>query len=183
MIEKQVVEAALFLAAKPLSVQQLAEILETGAMADVETAVKELQKDYSTRDSSLEILNMGKGYKIHVKPQYLSKVSTLAATTDLGKGDLRTLAFIVFNQPVKQSEVVKTRGSNAYSHIKKLREMSFVRAKKERNTYILETGKAFRKYFGEDPSTIKERLLGSATADVNAEVAKQDDEEPVEHSE
>ena len=177
MIEKEVIEAALFLAAKPLTLQQLAEIVETGALGDVEEAVKELQKDYANRESSLEIMNMGPGYKIHVKPQYLAKVSTLAATTDLGKAELRTLAFIVFNQPVKQSDVVKTRGSNAYGHIKRLRELSFVRAKKERNTFILKTGKAFRQYFGEDPDAIKEKLLGSRDANVAEEVAKQDNEE------
>ena len=83
-----------------------------------------------------------------VKPEYDTHVSHMAAAPELHKGIMKTLAFIAYKQPVRQSEVIGFRNSKAYEHIKLLREKGFVRKEKKGITYLLYTTPKFKEYFG-----------------------------------
>lgn len=154
-----IIEAALFLSPKPLGLNKLAELVGTGAILEVKQSIERLQNKYS-EDSGIEIVDLGNyKYKMRVKPQYADKVDKFAVTTDLSSAELKTLALIAYKQPIKQSEVVASRGPDAYKHIKVLIDQNFVVAKKERNTLVLSTGPGFRRYFGTDAVVLKRKVL------------------------
>lgn len=152
---KSTIEAALFLSDKPLSLGKLADLCGTGSMSDVIQSMDELVNEYNQRDSGLEIGLMGQAYKMQVRQDQLDKVKALTSFMDLSRAEINTLAYVVFKQPVKQSEVVDHRGSVSYKHIKKLLKLGMLRAKPERNTMILAEGSSFKRYFGGDAVSIK----------------------------
>ena len=150
MEKMMLAEAALFMSAEPLTIDQLGKIMGTDSLGKTLRELDALVVDFNERSSSLEIVKTTDGrYRMQVRHPYISKVKDLAITTDLPKGVLRTLAIIAFKQPIKQSIVVKMRGNKAYDHIAQLVEEGFVKKIREGNTYILEPTKKFIDYFGE----------------------------------
>ena len=97
---------------------------------------------------------------MRVKPKYSAYIRNLTEK-ELERGVLRTLAVIALNQPIKLSDLARMRGNRCYQHVKKLREMEFISAKKEGRSTILTTTKNFAKYFGlkfSSPDEIKKVL-------------------------
>jgi segregation and condensation protein B len=144
---KKVIEAALFTAPGTVTFKELVNLTGLG-LGEVRIIVNELIHDYEARDTSLEIRLNPEGAKMAVKPEYDNHVSHMAASPELHKGILKTLAFIAYKQPVKQSEVIEFRNSKAYEHIKILREKGFIRKEKKGITYLLYTTPKFKEYFG-----------------------------------
>lgn len=159
MTEKALVEAALFLSGKALSKERLVEILGPESADNIDALVNELSEEYKARNSGIEVLNLGGKYKIHVKSEYASKIQDSGQATDLSKSELKTLAYVVFKQPVRQSQIVQYRGSGAYDHIKHLMELKFLYGERERNTLVLNAGPSFTEYFGTDAVTLQRKVL------------------------
>ncbi len=147
MEKKGIIEAALFMSPEPLGIDKLAKISKT-SVAEALQIIQELMKEYESRPG-IEIVRIEGGkYKMQVRDEYLPFVKDLAASLEMSKAVIRTLALIAFNQPIKQSEVVKIRGNKAYDHIKELIDKGFVKTRKFRNTLLLETTRKFDEYFG-----------------------------------
>lgn len=146
---KRVIEAALFTAPGIVPVKELARIIDVN-VAETRVILSELIHDYDAKDTALEIRDEAEGVRMTVKQKYESSVGHMAASPELHKGIMKTLAYIAYKQPVKQSEVINFRNSKAYEHIKLLREKGFLRKEKKGITYLLYTTPKFREYFGKD---------------------------------
>lgn len=145
--KKGVIEAALFMSPEPLGIDKLSKLSDLDLGTTI-SLVNELISEYGSRPG-IEIVRIEGGkYKMQVKPKYLHYVKELAMTLEMSKAVIRTLALIAFNQPIKQSEVVKIRGNKAYDQIKELLDKGFIKTRKFRNTLLLETTKKFDDYFG-----------------------------------
>ena len=158
-MEKQAVEAVLFSAEKPLPPKEIGRIIGIEE-EKVNEIVKNLIEDYRSRDTALEILRLGNGFIMRVKPSFSKYIERLAER-DLDRGTLRTLATIAYHQPIKMSDLARKRGNKAYEHVKKLEELGLVESEKYGRTKILRTTKTFCEYFGieeTDPEQIKNRL-------------------------
>jgi segregation and condensation protein B len=167
---KKIVEAILFSSPEPLTINKIARF-SGGKIEDVRLAIEELLKEYSERDSSIEIVKIGERYLMRVKHKYSSYVEGFLEK-DLDRGSLRTLAVIALRQPITLSKLAKIRGNKCYEHVKKLKEMGLVRAEKEGRSTILTTTKEFATYFGlksSDPAEIKEMLKKYSEKDARLE--------------
>ncbi len=144
--DANIVEAALFMAGKPLSVDEIKRI--TGLKKDaVLSALQELERRYE--NTSLVVRHLGNDvYEMHVREQYLKHVEKLAPEKDFSPGTLKTLALIAYKSPVKQSDVVKVRGNRAYEQIEELVKRGFVTVKPKGHTKELRVTKTLLKYFG-----------------------------------
>ena len=187
MEKSRLVEAALFMSAEPLTIDQLGKIMETETLGKALGVLDALVLDFNKHDSALEIVKTTDGrYRMQVRSEYLSQVKHLAISTDLPKSVLRTLAIIAFKQPIKQSIVVKMRGNKAYDHIERLREEGFVKKTREGNTYVLETTKKFIDYFGEAVKTTdfvpadRQTILAEAAENVEEAIESAPEEENIE---
>ncbi len=147
MEPKALVEAALFVADRPLSLARLAQVVGLSEEA-VGRLIQVLAEEYSAPDRGLEIVQLGGGYYLQVKRALAEVVRPLAPGQDIPEPVLRTLAVIVYRGPILQSEVVKIRGQRAYSHIRELLERGFVRAEEEGPTKRLYVTKSLLSYFG-----------------------------------
>lgn len=146
MDEKSAVEAALFSCAEKISVSEIAERTGLGEAA-VRHAVRDLRKEYDDRGSAIIIAKIGNEYRMMLKPEY-SEYTGKFAKAEMSGGTMRTLSTIAYNQPVRQSELFKTRGPRTYDDVHRLVELGFVSAKKAGQTLELTTTKKFSEYFG-----------------------------------
>src|SRR5688500_11199829 len=149
-----IVEAALFSAGKPLSIEEIAQ--QTNLSPDaVKEACKELSKEYEARDSVLEVSKAGAKWAMQVRPQ-AAEPATKFAPPEIPSKLLKTLALIAYHQPMKQSELVDMIGTKVYDHIPELVERGLVRAREEGVTTILQTTASFPEYFGLDAASPEE---------------------------
>ncbi len=145
---KQLIEAALFLSPSVVSLNILSRTCGKPIQI-VKVLINELNHELDERNSALEIVGEGNGFRLRVKTHLEDKVSHFASSPEMHKGVLKTLALIAFKQPVKQSEIINLRNSKAYEHIKILKEKGFIKKQKQGITYIITTTKKFVDYFGE----------------------------------
>ncbi len=144
---KHQVEALLFSSGKSMTIEQLAELSKLDN-AKVKRALKALQKDYESRDCAIDIVGEGDVWKMAVRNEHLTLVSNIVADTELSKACMETLAVIAFKYPnILQSEVVESRGSNAYEHIKELEKLGFLNKKPSGRSYKISLSEKFFQYF------------------------------------
>ncbi|HLC92392.1 MAG TPA: SMC-Scp complex subunit ScpB [archaeon] len=173
---KRVIEAALFTSPGAVSIKEISAIINVN-VAETRIIVNELIHDYEAKDTALEIRDEAEGIRMTVKEKYESHVSHMAAAPELHKGMMKTLAYIAYKQPVKQSEVINFRNSKAYEHIKMLREKGFIRKEKKGITFVLYTTPKFREYFGKDAGKAPAQNLPQAKKEDAAQDSANEDAE------
>ena len=156
MDQKKLIEAALFISQKPLDLHDLAKITGMSSLGFLKEQLEQLQEEY--KEKGVEVVQVGDRWHMQVRPDCLEKVAHLTPYQDLPEGPKRSLALILYKEPVKQSEIIKTQGNKAYSYIKRLKLMGLVKAEKEGHTKILSVTKELENYFGQQKDKIKEQL-------------------------
>ena len=140
------VEAALFSAGKPVSLDEIA--VSTGLEPPlVKLYLKKLSQSYARRDTSLEVIKAGQKYSLRVKELFVEGIRNLAAP-EVNPKLLKTAALIAYHQPVKQSDLVDMYGTKVYDHVKELVSLGLVRSRKEASTKVLTTTHRFSETFG-----------------------------------
>ncbi len=152
MNDRDLIEAALFVAGRPLSLGELESIVSPEA--DVEALVESLTSEYS-ENGALEVVQTNDDVVMQVKPAYADAVRAIAQR-DLETPVLRTLAVIAYHQPITQSNVAEIRGNKAYGHIHELETRKLIEATRHGRTRMLRTTKAFADYFGFDTESLEE---------------------------
>jgi segregation and condensation protein B len=141
------VEAALFISARYLSLQELVSLTDINPLLLKELLEKLVEK-YSSEESAIEIIKKSETWKMDVKQEYTNMINKLATgSSEFTKAEQETLAVIAYKQPVKQSVIVKIRGNKSYEHIKKFREIGLLKAKKAGHTLELSLSEEFYDYF------------------------------------
>jgi len=141
------VEAALFIAGRFLSMQELVMLTDINPLMLKELLEKLIEK-YDKEDSGIEIIEKNGKWKMDVKQEYVYMINKLATgSAEFSKAEQETLAVIAYKQPVKQSVIIKIRGNKAYDHIKKFIEVGLVIGKKIGHTKELKLSDDFFEYF------------------------------------
>ncbi len=153
---KSLIEAALFISARPLMLDDLGKIAGLHSLGHVRHMMEELQKEYAGR--GLEIANTPQGWQMQVNSNILPSVAHLTPYSDIPEGCKRTLALIVYKEPLKQSDLVKIQGNKAYAYIKFLEKKALIKAEKYSRTKLLKATKELETYFGEPKERIKEKI-------------------------
>ena len=160
MSDKEVIEAALFAAGGALDASTLGKLIGKTKKQAIPLAL-ELVGEYASRETGLEVLDLGERYVMQVKPKYTDHVRPLAPK-ELSAPMLRTLSMIAYHQPLIQSDLVDMRGNSAYDHIRELKERGFVEAIPHGRTKMLRTTPLFADYFGlesNDPELVKRKII------------------------
>ncbi len=146
---KKLVEAALFMSANAMSVNEIAAATGIAAPGRIQAVAKELVEDYKAKETALEIIEIDNRYMFSLKAPYASKVSGLSGGPDLTRGALRVLAYVSKNEGVTQSDLVKAFGSSTYDHMGELLEKQFVETAKYKRTKKVSTTNKFKEYFNQ----------------------------------
>ena len=164
----RLLEAALYVAGRPLNLNELCSVLSTRSKKKTERYVKALMQDYAARNTALEILALkDERYVLQLKADFTPLVRKLVNRPLLSAGPLKTLSYIAYRQPVSQKRVIQVRGQHAYGHVKLLRDMGLVGAERAGRSMTLRTTDYFADYFGltQDTATMKrelKRIFGEA---------------------
>ncbi len=123
-----VIEAALFIAGRPLSDEELARVAGVPA-EEVPDWISRLEEAY--RDRSIAIERRPSGWYMSLKPEFHEIVGRLAPRPELTKGELRTLAVLLERGGMYLADLARVRGSSAYRHVKRLRREGLVGVRKK----------------------------------------------------
>ena len=141
------VEAALFISARYLTVQELVELTDINPLL-LRELLEKLRETYEKSDSSIEILNKEELWKMDIKQEYFEMINKLATgKAEFTRAEQETLAIIAYKQPVKQSVIIKIRGNKGYEHVKHFIDIGLVKAKRAGHTLELNLSESFYDYF------------------------------------
>lgn len=144
---KGLVEAALFVAQGNLSAEKIAKVIGHADVKEVRDVANNLIEEYGKREGGIEVFKTGKTYGMGIKSGLEDSVTQLIPETEMPKAMLKTLAMIAYEQPIKQSYIVKIRGNRVYHYMKRLEEEGFIQRTDVGHTKILSTTEKFTKYF------------------------------------
>jgi segregation and condensation protein B len=157
----RLLEAALYVAGRPLDLNELGSVLGTRSRKKAQRLVKTLMQEYSSRDTALEILELkDERYVLQLKADFTPLVKRFVNRPLLSSGPLKTLSYIAYRQPISQKRVIEVRGQHAYGHVKILRDMGLISAERSGRSMALKTTDYFADYFGltHDTSSMKKEL-------------------------
>jgi segregation and condensation protein B len=152
---KNVVEAALLAAGRPLALEELMSVFDErdGSIADeVKSAIAALTQEYETR--GLELLEVSSGFRIQIRAAVAQPVARLwqERPAKYSRALLETLALIAYRQPITRGEIEQIRGVAVNPNIiKTLHERNWIRVVGHRDVpgkpELLGTTREFLDYF------------------------------------
>jgi segregation and condensation protein B len=152
---KNVVEAALLAAGRPLSIDQLRELFEERERpetAEVRKVLTKLHSDYAER--GIELKETASGFRIQVRSSVGEPVARLwqERPARYSRALLETLALIAYRQPITRGEIEEIRGVGINPNIvRTLFERNWIRVVGHREVpghpELLGTTREFLDYF------------------------------------
>ncbi len=124
---KNLVEALIFAADKPVTLQRLRQLSRVGDVRRLEEALAQLAEDYRERGLALQCISGG--YQFRTATRYSSWVQQLieGRPVRLSRAQLETLAIIAYRQPITRPEIDEIRGVDSSATLKLLLDRSLVR--------------------------------------------------------
>ncbi|HEY9032581.1 MAG TPA: SMC-Scp complex subunit ScpB [Pseudomonadales bacterium] len=128
---KNIVEAALLAAGKPLNLAQIQALFdddEKPGKAEVEAAVEDIRTDMGER--GFELVEVASGWRFQVREPMAPWISRLweEKPQKYSRALLETLALVAYRQPITRGEIEEIRGVAVSSHIMKtLQERNWVK--------------------------------------------------------
>lgn len=131
MNPEHIIEAVLFTAGEPVSLERLQQLLDGEqkfSINEIKVLIHSLSKYYEGR--GIELIEVASGYRFQTQANYLPWLQKLHAgkTMRYSRVFLETLALIVYRQPVTRGEIEGIRGVAVSSQImKSLQELEWIR--------------------------------------------------------
>ena len=166
------IEAALYSAGRPLRIEDIIRASGTESKTKTLELLNSLMKKTKSSFKALEIVILPDGsYVFQLKPEYSATVKRYASKPVLPNATLKTLSYIAYQQPISSKQLVETRGSGVYAHLKELRQLDYISHQNVGRLKIYSTTEKFQKYFGiqGDVEDLKQRLFSKVrkTASMN----------------
>lgn len=149
-----VVQAVLLAWRKPLSVQQIQQLLEPEQLtnSDIQSALQQLETQLAA--GPLRLRQVASGYRLQICDSYTPYIERLwdERPQRYSRALLETLALIAYRQPVTRGEIEDVRGVMVSSHIiKTLQERDWIKVVGHKEVpgrpALFATTKAFLDYF------------------------------------
>jgi len=156
------IESALYSAGRPLRIEDIIRASGTESRTKTLGLLETIMKKTKTAFKALEITKLPDGsYVMQLKPEYSSTVKRYASKPVLPNATLKTLSYIAYMQPIASKQLVETRGSGVYAHLKELRQLDYITHQNVGRLKIYTTTEKFQKYFGiqGDVEDLKSRLF------------------------
>ncbi|HLG14644.1 MAG TPA: SMC-Scp complex subunit ScpB [Blastocatellia bacterium] len=152
---KPILESLIFVSEDPISVKQLAEILDGERLDDIEAACEQLAEEFNARGSGLELRKLAGGYRISTRTEfseYVRRYLKSQPSARLSLAALETLAVIAYKQPITIPEILEIRGVTSTSAIKTLLDRRLIVTKGHKHVVgrpmLYGTSKEFLIQFG-----------------------------------
>lgn len=155
-------EAALYSAGRPLSIEELIRASGTESRKKTISLMENIAKKAKSVFKAIEIASLSDGsYVLQLKPEYNAVIRKYASKPILPNATLKTLSYIAYMQPISSKQLIETRGTGVYSHLKELRQLDYIEHQNVGRLKIYNTTTKFQKYFGiqGDAESLKQKLF------------------------
>ncbi len=128
---KSIIEALLFSWSDPLSLKDIAKVLELDDKRVTEI-LKEMMDDFNYNRRGIQIIKMNDHYQLATKPEhydYVKKLLEPKQNKGLTQAALETLAIIAYKQPIPKGEIEGIRGVKCDKAIATLVEKDLIEEK------------------------------------------------------
>ena len=125
----KLLEAALFAASRPLTVDELCSLDPQAGEGTVRAALAEVRETYATGGHGVELVEIAQGWQFLSRREYaeaIDRAQFALRPRRLSPAALETLAIIAYRQPVARLEVEEIRGVDSGAVIDKLIERGLV---------------------------------------------------------
>jgi len=125
----QLLEAALFAAARPVTVEELATLDPDASLDDVRAALDQLREHYDFDGHGVEVVELGGGFQILTRPAFAAAIERAQLNQRqprLTAAMLETLSVIAYRQPVGRAEIEEIRGVSASGVLRSLQERGLI---------------------------------------------------------
>ncbi len=153
---KNVIEAALLAAGRPVQVNELMELFDVAqrpTAGQVRAALDAVTADYAGR--GIEVKETATGFRVQVRREHAAEISRLwpERPARYSRALLETLALIAYRQPITRGEIEAVRGVAVNPNIvRTLLERNWIRVVGQRDVpgrpELLATTREFLDYFG-----------------------------------
>ncbi|UCE64721.1 MAG: SMC-Scp complex subunit ScpB [Nitrospirota bacterium] len=127
---KSILEAVLFVAHDPLTLDRLTAVVEGPPKSVVSETLKILQKEYEQEGRGLRLAEVAGGFLLVTRPEYapyIKRLNKSKSITKLSRSALETLAIISYKQPIIRADIEKIRGVETSGVLRTLLDQKLVR--------------------------------------------------------
>jgi len=156
------IEAALYSAGRPLKIEDLIKASGTESRTKTLNLLYVIMKKAKSAFKAIEVVTLpDDSYVFQLKPEYSATIRRYASKPILPKATLKTLSYIAYMQPISSKQLIETRGTGVYSHLKELRQLDYIEHQNVGRLKIYTTTTKFQKYFGiqGDAESLKQKLF------------------------
>lgn len=124
----QILEAILFVAEEPVTIEELAQVVEEPT-STVRGALESLSSDLD-ENRGIVLRNVGGGWRLYTAVEalpYLEKYATSDRARKLSSAAMETLSVVAYKQPVSRGQVTEIRGVDSDHALKTLERRGLVR--------------------------------------------------------
>jgi segregation and condensation protein B len=125
----QLLEAALFAAARPVTVEELVTLDADATLDDVRAGLDQLREHYDFDGHGVEVVELGGGFQILSRPAFAAAIERAQLNQRqprLTAAMLETLSVIAYRQPVGRAEIEEIRGVSAAGVLRSLQERGLI---------------------------------------------------------
>lgn len=125
----QLVEAALFSADSPVSINALSALDRDVSRAELLASLEEIRRECNQAGRGVELVEVADGYQLLTKREFADAIARAQLVTRprrLSGPALETLAIIAYRQPVGRAEIEEIRGVSVESVLRSLQERGLI---------------------------------------------------------
>ena len=155
------IEAALYAAGKPLTLDELCRAAGTTSRRKAQEAVRRIAARVNSTFKAIELAQVGEGrYVLQLRREFGPVAKKFATQQLLTRSVLTTLTMIAYFQPVSGNKLASKRGTQTYAHLRILESMGFISSAVEGKNHLYHTTPFFSDYFGlpTEPSSLRHKL-------------------------
>lgn len=125
----QLVEAALFSADGPVTLNALGGLDRDVTKAEILEALEHIRREYNAGEHGVELVEVADGYQLLTRREFADAIARAHLVTRprrLSGPALETLAIIAYRQPVGRAEIEEIRGVSVESVLRSLQERGLI---------------------------------------------------------
>ncbi|MFH0738299.1 MAG: SMC-Scp complex subunit ScpB [Candidatus Omnitrophota bacterium] len=152
---RAVIEALLFSSDRPISIEQIKNVLDSLEANEIRSIFEELNREYESLNRGMRIAEIAGGFQMITAPAlapFLKKLYKQRNIERLSKPALETLAIIAYKQPLTRADIESLRNVNIDGVMRSLLDKDLVRVtgrkKSPGRPKVYGTTRQFLEYFG-----------------------------------
>ena len=126
---KTILEGILFAISEPISIKDISDVLHEYDIKEIEEALRELFKDYQSKDRAIELVETKKGWRFQTKRELKDWIRRFVSRDEikLSNAALEVIAILLCKEPTTRAQIEAIRGIDSSYILRQLLELDIVK--------------------------------------------------------